>query len=101
MVCSGPIIYANYVEQGHSNRDCLNLWILCANCQGKYCANDRNCIAKLGFYLHFRNALQKEVIYQHLPSQNYFINFQFLFSSNASIETLMFDTAAPPFIVNE
>ena len=100
-LCSGPIICGNCAEQGHSHRDCLNLRILCANCQGKHCANDRNCTAKPGFYLRSENSTQKETTYQHPLSQNYFINSQFPFGRNVSTKTPMFDMPAPPLVANE
>lgn len=50
-LCTGPTICGNCAEEGHSHRECLNLQISCANCQGKHCANNRNCAAKSGLYL--------------------------------------------------
>lgn len=99
--CTSPSICGNCAEKGHSHRECQNPRILCANCQGKHRANDRNCIAKPNAHIHPGTPSDRNIPSQAQLPQSYFTRSLFPLSQMPNPASPMFASPIPPFVVNE
>lgn len=96
--CTSASICGNCAEKGHSHRECQNPRILCANCQGKHRANDRNCTAKPNPRIRSTTPLDKITPSQAQPPQKFFIRSQVPLTQIANPELPMFASSIPPFL---